>query len=105
MNKFEFNKQIVVGSMENLEYSSLKDMVDRFGPRNVHPRLDSVHLRGSQGSKLFTECVIAAVKATAEISSRKPEGEYQTPKNTVKQRQEQEQVNPIPTQNMYDMLN
>ena len=55
INKSEFRRQIVVGSMGNFNFSSLEEMVDRFGPRNVHPRFDGVHLRGSQGSKLFTE--------------------------------------------------
>ena len=45
VNKSEFRRQIVVGSMGNLKYSSLEEMVDRFGPRNVHPRFDGIHLR------------------------------------------------------------
>ena len=105
VNKSEFSKQILVGSLGNLKYSSLEEMVDRYGPRNVHPRFDGVHLRGSQGSQLFTECVIAAVKATADMPIKKSESDFKIPKNTVKHRQNHDQVNPIPTQNKYSTLN
>ena len=37
VDKSKFRRQIVVGSMDNLKHSSLEEMVDRFGPRNVHP--------------------------------------------------------------------
>ena len=105
VNKSELSSQILVGSMENLKFSSLEEMVDRFGPRNVHPRYDGVHLRGSQGSRIFTECLISAVKATADIDGRRPVGEYQMPKNNVRPRKNKTQNTPISTHNKYNMLN
>ena len=105
VNKSELSSQILVGSMESLKFSRLEEMVDRFGPRNVHPRYDGVHLRGSQGSSLFTECIISAVKATADIKGRRPVGEYQIPKSTVRPRQNQDHVTPLTTKNKYNMLN
>ena len=105
VNKSELSCQILVGSMGNLKFSSLEEMVDRFGPRNVHPRYDGVHLRGSQGSRIFTECLISAVKATADIDGRRPVGEYQMPKNTVRPRQNKTQNTSISTHNKYNMLN
>ena len=105
-DRSKFRRKIVVGSMDNLKYSSLEEMVDRFGPRNVHPRYDGVHFRGSKGKQIYTNSIVAAVAATANMTVNKQvaNNEFRVPRNTVRQ-QEVRQSEAFPTTNMFTVLN
>ena len=68
-----YKEQILIGNMGSLNYSNTREMVDRFGPTNFSPRYDRIHFRGKKGKSLYTESVVAAVRATSWMDRRKPE--------------------------------
>ena len=104
VDRSRFRAQIVVGSMANLNYANKDEMIDRFGPTNSHPRFDGVHLRGSKGAHLYTESIMAAVRATEGITKNKLEEEFIVPRNTVKP-QKVWHNKPVSTQNKFNSLN
>ena len=87
--------------MDNLKHSSLEEMVDRFGPRNVHPRYDGIHFRGSKGKHIYTNSIVAAVKATV---AKPTENKFRVPRNTMKHH-EVRQTEAFPTSNKFSVLN
>ena len=104
VDRSRFRAQIVVGSMANLNYANKDEMIDRFGPTNSHPRFDGVHLRGSKGAHLYTESIMAAVRATEGITKNKQEEDFVVPRNTVKP-QKVWQNTPVSTHNKFNRLN
>ena len=98
-DRSDFKEQIVIGNMERLKFSNKNEMLDRFGPQNKTPWFDGVHFRGNLGRELYTESIIAAVRALSNIS----ESKYVTPRNTVRQRKQQG-ILPTPTYNKFETL-
>ena len=83
------SNRIQVIPMESLFYNTHDRMVSIFGSPNVS-KYDGIHLYGKQGSHLYNECLISAVRS-AGISN--------------KQNQIQVQEEPISTSNMFEGLN
>jgi hypothetical protein len=104
VDRSRWRAQIVVGSMANLNYTNKDEMVDRFGPTNSHPRYDGVHLRGSKGTQLYTDSIIAGVRAAVDIVNKKLEKNFIVPKNTVRQHQSRQNAQ-TSTKNRYSVLN
>ena len=104
VDRSRWRAQIVVGSMANLNYTNKDEMVDRFGPTNSHPRYDGVHLRGSKGAQLYTDSIIAGVRAAVDIGNKKLEKNFIVPKNTVRQHQSRQKAQ-TSTKNRYSVLN
>ena len=104
VDRSRWRAQIVVGSMANLSYTNKDEMVDRFGPTNSHPRYDGVHLRGSKGAQLYTDSIIAGVRAAVDIGNKKLEKNFIVPKNTVRQHQSRQKAQ-TSTKNRYSVLN
>ena len=104
-----YKEQILIGNMGSLNYSNNKEMVDRFGPTNSSPRYDGIHFRGKKGKSLYTESVVAAVRATSWMDRRKPErkspstSSFTSPRNSVRLGQVRgTQI--IPTYNSFEVL-
>ena len=93
--------------MGSLNYSNNKEMVDRFGPTNFSPRYDGIHFRGKKGKSLYTESVVAAVRATSWMDRRKPErkapSSSSSPRNPVRLGQVRG-TQTIPTYNSFEVL-
>ena len=81
--------RIQVVPMESLYYNTHNRMRSIFGSPNIG-KYDGIHLYGKQGSHLYNECLISAVR-TAGIS--------------YKQKILQVQEEPISTSNMFEGLN
>ena len=76
-----YKEQILVGNLGNMKFSNPKEMVERFGPTNSSPWYDGIHFRGKRGKALYTESIVAAVRATSWMNKRKPERETSSPPN------------------------
>ena len=112
VGKSRYKDQILIGNMGNLNFSNTKEMVDRFGPTNSSSRYDGIHFRGNKGKSLYTECVVAAVRATSWMDKRKPEREasstsyipsFTSPRNPVRQGEVRE-AGATPTYNSFEVL-
>ena len=104
VDRSRFRQQIGVGNMNKLKFSNKDEMVARFGPQNRNPRYDGIHFRGRQGKHIYTESIIAAVRATS--SPKNTAGQqykYVSPRNTVRQRNQQG-ILPTPTYNKFETL-
>ena len=99
VERSEFKGKIVIGNMDKLKFSNKNEMIDRFGPQNKTPWFDGVHFRGKVGKELYTDSIIAAVRATSSISEPK----YCSPRNPVRQRNQQG-ILPTPTYNKFETL-
>ena len=99
VDRSEFKGQIVIGNMDKLKFNNKTDMIDRFGPQKQTSWYDGVHFRGKLGKQLYTESIIGAVRATFSISEPK----YVSPRNTVRQRNQQG-ILPTPTYNKFETL-
>ena len=73
VGNYRYKEQILIGNMGSLNYFNAREMVDRFGPTNSSPRYDGIHFRGKKGKSLYTESVVAAVRASSWMDRRKPE--------------------------------
>ena len=111
VDKSRYKDQILVGSMGNLKFSNSKEMVERFGPTNSSPWYDGIHFRGKKGKTLYTESIVAAVRATSWMNKRKPEREasssltppFTAPRNPVRQ-PEASYTRAAPTSNSFEVL-
>ena len=81
VGKSMYKEQILVGNMGKMKFSNTKEMVKRFGPTNSSPWFDGIHFRGKRGKTLYTESIVAAVRATSWMNKRKPERETSSPLN------------------------
>ena len=70
VNRSKYRGMIVVGNMDSLKYRNTSEKVDRFGSQNYY-HYDGIHMMGRYGKQLHTECVTAAIRATASIPVRK----------------------------------
>ena len=112
VGKSRYRDQILIGNMGNLNFSNTKEMVDRFGPTNSSARYDGIHFRGNKGKSLYTESVVAAVRATSWMDKRKPEREassssyipsFMSPRNPVRQGGARE-AGATPVYNSFEVL-
>ena len=68
VDKSVFRSRITIASLDSLNKHNERDI---FGSQNYH-KYDGVHMRGKQGARLYTDCILTAVSSaglTSAVSS------------------------------------